>query len=164
MMTPQERLDYLLEVIAEPSKRGRLTHAWVAENVSLAVADGVYAAINAVSVPTALRYVTGNGIDTTAELWKTQATAVSDAVESLAPFLVLLRDFELSYLPRWQSLGMSEPTIESVAAEMQSKAAMQAYRDLHSKWLVPVLDGGNLSFANLAAATQSMATELGEMV
>jgi hypothetical protein len=65
-------------------------------------------------------------------------------------------------VPRWQQIGMSEPTIESVAAERQAKAAMQAYRDLHSKWLVPVLDG-ELSFANLAAALQSMATELEAM-
>jgi hypothetical protein len=122
-MTPQERLDYLLEVVIAPSNRGRLTHTWVAENVSLAVADGVYAAINSVSVPSALRYVTGNGIDTSAELWKMQATGVAAVNESLAPYLLLLRDFELIYQPRWQVEGYNEePTFELIEAELQAKA------------------------------------------
>jgi hypothetical protein len=118
-MTPEERLAYLLEVVAIPSNRGRLTHSWVAENVSLAAADAVYAAINSVSQPTALRYNVGNGIDTSAELWKAQAEAVAESDESLAPHLESLRDFELIRMPRWQSEGYeSEPTLALVEKEL----------------------------------------------
>jgi hypothetical protein len=108
-----------LEVVAIPSNRGRLTHSWVAENVSLAAADAVYAAINSVSQPTALRYNVGNGIDTSAELWKAQAEAVAESDESLAPHLESLRDFELTRMPRWQSEGYeSEPTLEQITDEL----------------------------------------------
>jgi hypothetical protein len=153
-MNAEQRLALLLESEAKPSGRGRLTHAWVAENVSLTVADGVYAAINAVSVPTALRYVTGNGIDTAAALWKAQATAVAASSESLAPHLVLLRDFELVYLPRWQIEGyQSAPTLDSVSLELQKQQladaaadAYQAFREALSTWNgsgdAPVLGGG----------------------
>lgn len=114
-MTAEQRLAYLLEVVSTPSNRGRLTHAWIAENVSLAVADGVYAAINAVSVPTAMRYTTGNGIDTTAALWKLQATAVAQSNESLSPHLDLLRDFESVRKPRWEIEGYATaPTLEQI--------------------------------------------------
>jgi len=123
-MTPQERLDYLLETVSVPSNRGRLTHAWVAENINLNVADGVYNAINDVSQPTALRYATGNGIDTSAELWKMQANAVAVTNGELAPHLELLRDFELDRKSRWQVDGLygSEPTLEQIESEIAAAA------------------------------------------
>ena len=134
-MTPEQRLAHLLEVAPSPSNRGRLTHAWVTENVSLAVADGVYAAINTVSVPTALRYVTGIGIDTTAALWKTQAAAVADSDESLAPHLILLRDFESVYRPRWQTEGYeSQPTLESVTAEIAAETLADQKQDWQTRF------------------------------
>jgi len=125
-MTPEERLAYLLEVVAIPSNRGRLTHSWVAENVSLAAADAVYAAINSVSQPTALRYSVGNGIDTSAALWKQQAEAVAESDESLRPYLESLRDFELIRMPRWQSEGYeSEPTLADIEQEFLADFAIQ---------------------------------------
>lgn len=141
-MTPQARLDYLLESIVLPSNRGRLTHAWVAENISLAVADAVYAAINANSVPTALRFVTGDGIDTTATLWKQQATAVAGSNQLLAEHLVTLRDFESISIPRWQSEGYeSQPRLGQIIKELRKSAAidaaedrLQAYREAWSVW------------------------------
>jgi hypothetical protein len=118
-MTPQERLDYLLATTQVPSNRGRLTHTWVAENISLAVADGVFAAVKQVSEPTALRYSVGNGIDTTAALWKQQAIAVAASNNTLAPHLNTLKDFELLKIPRWQIEGYdNEPTLEQITIEL----------------------------------------------
>ncbi len=126
-MNAQERLDHLLEEVLIPSNRGRLTHAWVAENVSLAVADGVYTAINAVSAPTALRFVAGTGIDTTAGLWKQQAAAVAQAIPQLSPFLELLRDFELLKQRQWQVEGYAQaPTLEQIQAELNAARLINA--------------------------------------
>jgi hypothetical protein len=132
-MTPEERLAYLLEVVAIPSNRGRLTHSWVAENVSLAAADAVYAAINSVSQPTALRYNVGNGIDTSAALWKAQAEAVAESDESLAPYLESLRDFELIRMPRWQSEGYdSEPRLEQITREVGHERILSLVAEVRS--------------------------------
>ena len=153
-MTNDERLAYLLETAPIPSNRGRLTHTWVAENISLAVADAVYGAVNDVSVPTALRYATGNGIDTTADLWKLQAAAVAANNELLSPHLAALKDFEYIYQPRWQTLGYEvAPTLESVTLaatkrQLEDSAvdALQAFREALSSWDgsgdAPVLGGG----------------------
>lgn len=126
----QECLDWLLAVDTKPSNRGRLTHEWVSENISLAVADAVFAAISEVSPPSAQRYNVGNGIDTTAELWKQQAEAVAVAVPSLAPHLTKLRDFELVTGPRWQLFGISfEPTADEIAKSRIIETARQQIRD-----------------------------------
>ena len=165
-MTPEQRLAHLLEVAPSPSNRGRLTHAWVSENVSLAVADGVYAAINAVSVPTALRYVTGilgsgQGIDTTAALWKTQAAAVADSDESLAPHLVLLRDFELIYRPRWQTEGYeSQPTLESVTAEIAAETLADQKQDWQTRFDAILNQIGTAEQAAGVAALRTIADEM----
>lgn len=146
-LSDQECLDWLLAVDTKPSNRGRLTHEWVSENVSLAVADAVFAAISEVSPPSAQRYNVGNGIDTTAELWKTQANALASAGSPLSPHLKVLRDFELITGPRWQLWGIeSEPTITSVAESRQDEldriaaeeAAQQRRRDYQDlrNWLV----------------------------
>ena len=144
-MTTQERLDYLLETATTPSNRGRLTHTWVAENISLTVADAVYSAVNAVSVPTALRYATGNGIDTSATLWKAQAEAVAASSELLSPHLETLRDFELLSVPRWQVEGyQSEPTLKSVQAEIDAEQAQLAREAISLVWTAKqaVVNGG----------------------
>ena len=160
-MTPQERLDYLLEVAATPSNRGRLTHSWVAENISLEAADGVYAAINAVSQPSALRFVTGNGIDTTAALWKAQAEAVAAANESLAPFLVTLRDFESIYQPRWQTEGYeAEPTLAQVTKELIISAARSKITNIAA--FLDTVDLSEFTAESLQAAIDSrMSSENG---
>jgi hypothetical protein len=68
-----------------------------------------------------------------------------------------------TYKPRWQSEGYAvEPTLESVQAEIDKEIALQAYRDMHSKHFVPVLDG-ELTIDNLITAAQAMADELGEL-
>ena len=160
-MTPEQRLAHLLEVAPSPSNRGRLTHAWVAENVSLAVADGVYAAVNAESVPTALRYVTGIGIDTMAALWKTQAAAVADSDESLAPHLVLLRDFELIYRPRWQTEGYeSQPTLESVTAEIAAETLADQKQDWQTRFDAILNQIGTAEQADGVAALRAIADEM----
>jgi hypothetical protein len=123
-MNAEQRLDYLLEVIPVPSGRGRLTHTWVAENIGLAVADQVYAEVKKVSEPTALRFATGDGIDTSAELWKTQAEVVAAQNHELVEHLEMLRDFESDMKPRWQKEGYAEePTLESVQAELDAENA-----------------------------------------
>ncbi len=127
-MTPQKRLDYLLEVVLVPSNRGRLKHSWVAEHISLAAADAVFAAIDSQSKPTALRFAAGDGIDTAAALWKQQAEAVAAGNPLLAPHLAELRDFELVWRPRWQVEGyQAEPTLASITAEIEA-AALEAAR------------------------------------
>jgi len=127
-MNAEQRLDYLLEVIPVPSGRGRLTHTWVAENIGLAVADQVYAAIKEVSEPTALRFATGDGIDTSAELWKTQAEAVAEQNQELVEHLEMLRDFESDRKPRWQTEGYAEePTLQSVTAAITRDATQAWY-------------------------------------
>ena len=160
-MTPEQRLAHLLEVAPSPSNRGRLTHAWVTENVSLAVADGVYEAVNAVSAPTALRYVTGNGINTTAALWKTQAAAVADSDESLAPHLVLLRDFELIYRPRWQTEGYElQPTLESVTAEIAAETLADQKQDWQTRFDAILNQIGTAEQADGIAALLVIADEM----
>lgn len=129
-MTPEQRLAYLLEVVSVPSNRGRLTHSWVAENISLAVADAVFAAIDSQSKPTALRFAAGDGIDTAAALWKQQAEAVAAGNPLLAPHLAELRDFELVQRVRWQALGYSQaPTLETITAELEAETLATAARE-----------------------------------
>jgi len=147
--TDAEIAAYFAESVSVPSSRGRLTHTWVADNISLAAADGIYNAINVVSPPSALRYVTGNGIDTSAALWKQQAEAVAASNASLAPLLPALRDFELAIMPRWQVVGTSEaPTAESVREVIETEKLrviksqleddatdrLQTYREALSSW------------------------------
>lgn len=152
-MTPDQRLSELLEIVPVASNRGALTHDWLAANVSLEVAEAVYAVINSVSPATASRFATGKGIDTRVPVWKSQATAVAAANESLSPFLVLLRDFEFDYRPQWQVEGYdAEPTLESVTLEMRkiflegwATDALQTYREALTAMKVgddePVLGG-----------------------
>jgi hypothetical protein len=112
-------LAHLLATGSTPSNRGRLTHEKVSEHplLGLAVADAIYGAINSVSPPSAVRYNVGSGIDTSAELWKQQAEAVAEQNAGLAPFLELLRDWELDKGPLWELLQIEFlPTIEDVAA------------------------------------------------
>ena len=116
-MTPQERLDYLTAVASYPSGRGRITHAWVTENIGLGVADGIHGALNTLSPPAAARYATGNGVDTTAAWWKARVTAAASN-EAIAPHLETLRDFESIYQLRWQAEGYeSEPTLADVTKQ-----------------------------------------------
>ena len=169
--TAEQLHTYLLASEQVPSGRGRLTHAWVAENIGMSVADAVYAAIDSVSPPTALRYNVGNGIDTTAEFWKQQASAVAVAAPALAPYLETLRDFEFTTRPRWQALGYeTEPTIESVQSELDQladQAARQAvFETLYGpEWnthIAPVLDGdrNTATVANLVAGLRALADAL----
>lgn len=118
--TAAERRAQLAATVTIPSNRGRLTHTWVAENLGLAVADGVYNSIASISVPTAQRYAVGTGIDTTAETWKTQAEAVAVAVPALAPYLSTLRDFESLTVTTWQKMGGTSevPSVEEIQSAM----------------------------------------------
>jgi hypothetical protein len=121
-LTDSEVLAVMLEVVERPSNRGRLTHEKVSEHplLGLVVADAIYGAIASISPPSAVRYNVGSGIDTSAELWKQQAEAVAEQNQQLAPFLELLRDWELARAPRWQLAGLeSEPAIEDVATWRQ---------------------------------------------
>jgi len=116
--TAEECLAWLLETEQVPSGRGRLTHDWVAKEIDLDVADAIYAAVAAVSPPTALRYNVGSGIDTSSSTWKEQATAVAAANPALAAHAEVLRDFEIITRPRWAGLGYAvEPTLDQIAKE-----------------------------------------------
>ena len=162
-MTPQERLDYLLEVAATPSNRGRLTHSKVSAEPSLghAIADQVYAAIKAMSEPTSIRYAAGEGIDTTSPAWKQQANHVAEQNELLAPFLVTLRDFESIYQPRWQTEGYeAEPTLEQVTKETITSATRSKLTNI-AAWLDTV-DLSEFTASTLQAAIDGlMASEDG---
>lgn len=136
-MTPEQRLSELLEIVPVSSNRGLLTHDWVTANVSLPIAESVYAVIISESPATAQRFAAGKGIDTRVPIWKTLATAVAAANAALAPYLVLLRDFEFVYKPQWQVEKYEvEPTLESVTLEMRKTFledravdALQTYRE-----------------------------------
>lgn len=122
-MTAETRLAELLEIVEAPSNRGRLTHDWIAQNIGLEFADTIYAAINSSSPATALRFVAGVGIDTSADPWKRQAEAVAASIESLQPHLPTLRDFETIRQPRWQTEGYEkEPTLADVQAALKAEA------------------------------------------
>ena len=61
--------------------------------------------------------------------------------------------------PRWQTLPQynEAPTLAVIQAEATKEAAMQAYRDVHSAHIVPVLDGDDLTVAALAQAFRDAA-------
>lgn len=159
--TPEELLDYLRELVTQPSGRGRLTHTWVADHIGLAVADAIYGAVNAVTPPTALRYAVGDGIDTSATLWKMQAEQVAQQVEQLAPHLDLLRDFELIRMPRWQSLGYPiELTIGLIQAEIDEANRSALIGALRSRFDAILNQIGTTEQAQAVVELRTIANEL----
>ncbi len=111
-----------------PSGRGRLTHAWVSKNIDPEVAATISVRIKDVDPDMHMRFVLGTasetGIDTTAVLWKQRATGLAQLDASLAPHLVLLRDFESTQVTQWEiSNGTGEiPSVETIQSILDAAA------------------------------------------
>lgn len=133
-MNAQERLTELLEVVAVPSNRGRLTNSALGDLTSPEVAETIYDLIKASTESYAIQFVVG-GIDTSTPAWKARVDAIQVNDPGLAQIKPMIRDWETMSQPRWQSLGYdTEPTLESVQAEIDAEQAQLAREAISLVW------------------------------
>ena len=165
-MTPQERLDYLLESVFVPTNKQII----VADLVDAVGDNGsrlVLGTIQSAAAQDPLLAAAYQALATVGiSLSPPERQAMVDQLATVGDWPDTVRDAVKALggvnRKRWQINGLqSEPTLESLEAEKIKLETMQVYRDLHSKWLVSVLEG-DLTISALADAVESMAEELRE--
>jgi len=180
-MTAQERLDYLLAEVSTPTNaaitlatiKGVLTMEAYAlvrltlEGATVVPADTpadelIQAKMIAAEMADALSALRTVGLSLSGD----DRQAVVDMLAVAGSWPDAVRDavkaLGVRTQSRWQTLPeyYEAPTLESVTAEQSKALATQAYRDVHSAHVVPVLDGDDLTIAKLAKAFRDAADAL----